>query len=105
MIGAFGEMRMFFYVKWHNIQQLIVLTCGILQYHVGDAKSYGRRLNGGEITDAITVDLSAAYTQAYISASERHSGLPISSGERVPAFRSTRATGREATSPCSRTIN
>jgi len=31
-----------FYVKWHNIQQLIVLTCGYpYNTNVGDAKSYG----------------------------------------------------------------
>jgi len=77
-----------FYVKWHNIQQLIVLTCGYpYNTNVGDAKSYGPEIEmAAKVTDAITVDLSAAYTQAYISAPKDTPGLPISSGERVTSI-------------------
>ncbi len=84
-----------FYVKWHNIQQLIVLSCGYpYNTNVGDAKTYGPELEmAAKVTDAITVDLSAAYTQAYISDAERHSGTSDHLPERAsPAFRSTRAT-------------
>jgi iron complex outermembrane receptor protein len=77
-----------FYVKWHNIQQLIVLTCGYpYNTNVGDAKSYGPEIEmAAKVTDAITVDLSGAYTQAYISAPKNTPGLPISSGERVTSI-------------------
>jgi iron complex outermembrane recepter protein len=74
-----------FYVKWHNIQQLIVLSCGYpYNANVGDAKTYGPELEmAAKITDAITADLSAAYTQAYISAPKDVAGLPISPGTRI----------------------
>src|SRR5882757_2542781 len=67
-----------FYVKWHNIQQLIVLSCGY-HYHtnVRDAKTYGPELEmSARVTDAITVDLSGAWTQAYVSAPKSTPGLP-----------------------------
>jgi outer membrane receptor protein involved in Fe transport len=74
-----------FYVKWHNIQQLIVLTCGYpYNTNVGDAKTYGPELEmAARVTDALTFDLSAAYTQAYINAPKETPGLPISAGTRV----------------------
>ena len=74
-----------FYVKWHNIQQLIVLSCGYpYNTNVGDAKTYGPELEtSARINDEITVDLSAAYTQAYISAPKSTPGLPISPGTRI----------------------
>jgi outer membrane receptor protein involved in Fe transport len=74
-----------FYVKWHNIQQLIVLSCGYpYNANVGDAKTYGPELEmAAKITDAITADLSAAYTQAYISAPKDIAGLPITPGTRI----------------------
>jgi iron complex outermembrane receptor protein len=74
-----------FYVKWHNIQQLIVLSCGYpYNTNVGEAKSYGPEVEmAAKITDAITVDLSGAYTQAYISAPKDTPGLPITPGERI----------------------
>jgi len=77
-----------FYVKWHNIQQLIVLTCGYpYNTNVGDAKSYGPEIEmAAKVTDAITVDLSGAYTQAYISSPKNTPGLPITSGERVTSI-------------------
>ncbi len=83
-----------FYVKWHNIQQLIVLSCGYpYNTNVGDAKSYGPELEmAAKITDELTVDLSGAYTQAYISAPRAILGLsepvgtpgvPVYSGQRI----------------------
>jgi iron complex outermembrane receptor protein len=83
-----------FYVKWHNIQQLIVLSCGYpYNTNVGDAKSYGPELEmSAKITDQLTVDLSGAYTQAYISAPRAILGLsepvgtpgvPVYSGQRI----------------------
>jgi iron complex outermembrane receptor protein len=77
-----------FYVKWHNIQQLIVLSCGYpYNTNVGDAKTYGPELEmAAKLTDAITADLSAAYTQAYISAPKSTPGLPISAGTRVTSI-------------------
>jgi outer membrane receptor protein involved in Fe transport len=74
-----------FYVKWHNIQQLIVLSCGYpYNTNVGDAKTYGPEVEmSAKVTDSITVDLSGAYTQAYISAPKSTPGLPLSPGTRI----------------------
>jgi outer membrane receptor protein involved in Fe transport len=74
-----------FYVKWHNIQQLIVLSCGYpYNTNVGDAKSYGPEIEtSARVTDQITIDLSGAYTQAYISAPKDTPGLPLSPGTRI----------------------
>jgi outer membrane receptor protein involved in Fe transport len=74
-----------FYVKWHNIQQLIVLSCGYpYNTNVGDAKTYGPELEtSARLTDEFTVDLSGAYTQAYISAPKDTPGLPLSPGTRI----------------------
>ena len=74
-----------FYVKWHNIQQLIVLSCGYpYNTNVGQAKAYGPELEmAARLTDAITADMSAAYTQSYISEPKDTPGLPISAGTRV----------------------
>ena len=77
-----------YYVKWHNIQQLIVLSCGYpYNTNVGDAKTYGPEIEmAAKVTDAITVELAGAYTQAYISAPKDTPGLPISSGTRVTSI-------------------
>lgn len=77
-----------FYVKWHNIQQLVVLSCGYpYNTNVGDAKTYGPELEmAAKITDALTADLSAAYTQAYISSPKDTPGLPVVSGTRVTSI-------------------
>jgi iron complex outermembrane recepter protein len=74
-----------FYVKWHNIQQLIVLSCGYpYNTNVGEAKTYGPELEASaRITDEITVDLSGAYTQAYISEPKDTPGLPLAPGTRI----------------------
>jgi outer membrane receptor protein involved in Fe transport len=67
-----------FYVKWHNIQQLIVLSCGYpYNTNVGDAKTYGPEIEmSAKVTDAITVDVSGAWTQAYVSQEKNIPGLP-----------------------------
>jgi iron complex outermembrane receptor protein len=74
-----------FYVKWHNIQQLIVLSCGYpYNTNVGQAKAYGPEVEmAAKLTDSITADLSAAFTQSYISEPKDTPGLPISAGTRV----------------------
>src|SRR5450631_708289 len=71
-----------YYVKWHNIQQLIVLSCGYpYNTNVGDAKTYGPELEmAAKVTDAITAELSGAYTQAYINAPKSTPGLPLAPG-------------------------
>jgi len=91
-----------YYVKWHNIQQLVVLSCGYpYNTNVGDAKTYGPELEmAAKVTDALTVDLSAAYTQAYISAPKDTPGLPITSGTRVtsiPKYTGNLAVSYEST--------
>jgi iron complex outermembrane receptor protein len=77
-----------FYVKWHNIQQLVVLSCGYpYNTNVGDAKTYGPELEmAAKVTDSITAELSAAYTQAYISSPKDTPGLPVFSGTRVTSI-------------------
>jgi iron complex outermembrane recepter protein len=77
-----------FYVKWHNIQQLIVLSCGYpYNTNVGDAKTYGPELEmAAKVTDALTVDLTGAYTQAYISAPKDIPGLPVFAGTRITSI-------------------
>ena len=77
-----------FYVKWHNIQQLIVLSCGYpYNTNVGDAKTYGPELEmAARVTDEITVDLTGAYTQAYISSPKDTPGLPVVAGTRVTSI-------------------
>jgi iron complex outermembrane receptor protein len=74
-----------FYVKWHNIQQLIVLSCGYpYNTNVGQAKAYGPELEmAAKLTDEITADFSAAYTQSYINDAKDTPGLPVSNGTRV----------------------
>jgi iron complex outermembrane recepter protein len=91
-----------FYVKWHNIQQLVVLSCGYpYNTNVGDAKTYGPELEmAAKVTDAITAELSAAYTQAYISAPKDTPGLPIAAGTRVtsiPKYTGNLAVSYEST--------
>jgi iron complex outermembrane receptor protein len=77
-----------FYVKWHNIQQVVVLSCGYpYNTNVGDAKSYGPELEmAAKVTDALTAALSAAYTQAYISSPKDTPGLPIFAGTRITSI-------------------
>jgi iron complex outermembrane recepter protein len=74
-----------FYVKWHNIQQLIVLSCGYpYNTNVGQAKAYGPELEmAAKLTDEITAELSGAYTQSYIYDAKDTPGLPVTNGTRV----------------------
>ncbi len=89
-----------FYVKWTDIQQLIVLSCGYpYNANVGNAKSYGPELEtSARITDEITVDLAGAYTQAYISEPKNTPGLPLAPGTRInniPQYTGTLAVNYE----------
>jgi outer membrane receptor protein involved in Fe transport len=102
-----------FYVKWHNIQQLIVLSCGYpYNTNVGDAKSYGPELEmAAKLTDELTVNLSGAFTQAYISDPRAILGLsepvgtpgvPVYSGQRItniPKYTGDVAVSYESTLP------
>ncbi|HEX4151577.1 MAG TPA: TonB-dependent receptor [Steroidobacteraceae bacterium] len=93
-----------FYVKWHNIQQLIVLSCGYpYNTNVGDAKTYGPEVEmAARLTDELTVDLAGAYTQAYISAPKDIPGLPITPGERIdniPKYTGNMAVSYESMLP------
>ncbi len=74
-----------FYVKWHNIQQLIVLSCGYpYNTNVGQAKAYGPELEmAAKVTDELTAEMSAAYTQSYIYDAKNTPGLPVTIGTRV----------------------
>jgi iron complex outermembrane recepter protein len=74
-----------FYVKWHNIQQLIVLSCGYpYNTNVGQAKAYGPEIEmAAKVTDALTAEMSAAYTQSYIYDAKDTPGLPVTNGTRV----------------------
>jgi len=62
-----------------------VLSCGYpYNTNVGQAKAYGPELEmAAKLTDAITADMSAAYTQSYIYDAKSHPGLPITNGTRV----------------------
>lgn len=91
-----------YYVKWHNIQQLIVLSCGYpYNTNVGDAKTYGPEVEmAAKLTDELTWDVSGAYTQAYISAPKDTPGLPITPGERIdniPKYTGNMALSYEST--------
>ena len=91
-----------FYVKWHDIQQLIVLSCGYpYNTNVGDAKAYGPELEmAAKLTDSITADLSGAYTQSYISEAKDTPGLPVTNGTRVtniPKYTGNLAVSYEST--------
>ena len=74
-----------FYVKWTDLQQLVVLSCGYpYNTNVGNAKSYGPELEiSAKVVEGLTVDLTGAYTQAFISDPKQTPGLPISPGTRI----------------------
>jgi iron complex outermembrane receptor protein len=59
----------FYYIKWTDIQQVLSLTCGYpYNTNAGNAKSYGPELEvSALLLDGLTLNLSGAYTQAYIS--------------------------------------
>jgi iron complex outermembrane recepter protein len=71
--ARFGDRRFFlnadaYYVKWEDIQQIIALSCGYpYNTNAGTAKAYGPELEfGAQITPELTMNLSGAYTRAYI---------------------------------------
>ncbi len=58
-----------YYIKWTDIQQVLSLTCGYpYNTNAGNAKSYGPELEvSALLTDGLTLNLSGAYTQAFIN--------------------------------------
>ncbi len=72
-----------YYIKWTDIQQVLNLTCGYAyQSNAGQAKSYGPELEvSARIVDGLTLDLSGAYTQAFINDPTPSSG--IAAGTRI----------------------
>ncbi len=76
----------FYYIKWTDIQQVLSLTCGYpYNTNAGNAKSYGPELEiSALLADGLSLNLSGAYTQAYISApSENAITSGITPGTRV----------------------
>lgn len=71
-----------FYVKWTDIQQIFILTCGYsFNTNAGEAKSYGPEIEiSAKLTDSLTANVSGAYTQAFISSPSIPAGLTISAG-------------------------
>ncbi len=75
-----------YYIKWIDIQQVLSLTCGYpYNTNAGSAKSYGPELEmSAVIVTGLTLDLSGAYTQAFISDPTAAAvGSGISPGTRV----------------------
>ncbi len=75
-----------YYIKWTDIQQVLSLTCGYpYNTNVGNAKSYGPELEvSALLTEGLTLNLSGAYTQAYISdPNESAINSGISPGTRI----------------------
>jgi outer membrane receptor protein involved in Fe transport len=66
-----------FYIKWIDIQQVANLSCGFTyQSNAGQAKSYGPEFEvAAKLTDALTAELSGAYTQAFINDPNPSSGI------------------------------
>ncbi len=58
-----------YYIKWTNIQQVVSLTCGYpANINAGNARAYGPELETSfRLTDALTLNLSGAYTKAEIN--------------------------------------
>jgi iron complex outermembrane recepter protein len=98
-----------YYIKWTDIQQVLSLTCGYpYNTNAGNAKSYGPELEiSALLTTGLTLDLSGAYTQAYISDPNQaaiNSG--ISPGTRilnVPKY--TAVAGLNYVTPFTDTLN
>jgi len=57
-----------YYIRWHDIQQVIPQTCSfILEQNAGNARTYGPELElQAKLTDGLTASLSATYTNAEI---------------------------------------
>jgi iron complex outermembrane recepter protein len=58
-----------YYIKWTNIQQVVSLTCGYpADINAGNAQAYGPEVETSfRLTDALTFDVSGAYTKADIN--------------------------------------
>ena len=58
-----------YYIKWTNIQQVVSLTCGYpADINAGNAQAYGPEVETSfRLTDALTFDVSGAYTKAVIN--------------------------------------
>jgi iron complex outermembrane recepter protein len=58
-----------YYIKWTQIQQVVSLTCGYpADINAGNAQAYGPELETSfRLTDALTFNLSGAYTKADIN--------------------------------------
>jgi iron complex outermembrane recepter protein len=74
-----------FYVQWNNIQELFSLTCGYnFSANAGKAKTYGPELEfAASLTDSLVLNLSGAYTQAFISNPQTSVGLTLTPGTRI----------------------
>jgi iron complex outermembrane recepter protein len=74
-----------FYVQWNNIQELFSLTCGYnFSANAGKAKSYGPEIEfSAGLTDNLILNLSGAYTQAFISNPSTTVGLTLEPGTRI----------------------
>jgi outer membrane receptor protein involved in Fe transport len=57
-----------FYIRWHDIQQVIPQNCSfILEQNAGNARTYGPELElQAKLTDSLTAGLSGTYTNAEV---------------------------------------
>jgi iron complex outermembrane recepter protein len=71
-----------FYVQWNNIQELFSLTCGYnFSANAGKAKTYGPELEASAmLTEGLILNVSGAYTQAFISNPAASTGLALAPG-------------------------
>ena len=88
--ARFADRRMMlnadvFYVQWNNIQELFSLTCGYnFSANAGKAKTYGPELEfSASLTDSLILNVSGAYTQAFISDPSTQVGLTLNPGTRI----------------------
>jgi iron complex outermembrane receptor protein len=74
-----------FYVEWNNLQELFGLTCGYnFSANAGKAKTYGPELEtSAMLTDGLVLNVSGAFTQAYISEPQTPVGLTLTPGTRI----------------------
>ncbi len=87
-----------YYVKWQNIQQVIVPSCGYpFNTNAGDARAYGPEIETyTRIIKGLTFDLSGAYTSAQINNPSAQSGiLPGTKLLNVPKYTAAAALNYE----------
>jgi outer membrane receptor protein involved in Fe transport len=98
-----------YYIKWTDIQQVLSLTCGYpYNTNAGNAKSYGPELEvSALLVDGLTLNLSGAYTQAFINDPNQSAmASGISPGTRilnVPKY--TAVAGLNYSAPLTESIN